>query len=290
MPFIEHRFGKTYYQRRGSKKAPGLPLVCLHGGPGGHSRYMTDLFELSCERRVFIYDQIGGGRSSATNRSRWTINTFVNELKILIKAWELDEFHLFGGSWGTTLGLEYYLATSGKKVRSLVFQSPLFSTADWERDAGKLIRGLPREQQKVIKYCHEIGATDSKVYEEAMKAYYANHVCRNKQRLKRMFATPNPNGGKIYQHMWGPSEFKATGTLRSYNKVSSLKKIACPVLVICGEHDEARPATGKRYSRSFRNGSFAEIRGASHAILAEKPKQLTRTIGAFISQYDQENL
>ncbi len=286
MPYIEHKFGKTYYQTRGSKRAKGAPLVCLHGGPGGHSKYMTDLFDLSKDRRVFIYDQIGGGRSTATNKSRWTINTFVQELKTLAKAWELDEFHLFGGSWGTTLALEYYLATKGKKVRSLVFQSPLFSTADWENDARKLIRGLPRNQQKVINYCHEIGATDSKVYEEAMKAYYAKHVCRKKQRLKRMFATPNPNGGKVYRYMWGPSEFKSTGTLRSYNKVSALKKISCPALVICGEYDEAQPSTGKRYARMINVGDFVEIKDASHAILAEKPRQLTRTIGTFISQHD----
>ena len=81
MPFIEHSLGRTFYQSRGSKRTAGLPLVCLHGGPGGHSYFMQDLFKLADERRVFIYDQIGGGRSSQTPRSRWTVHTFVQELK-----------------------------------------------------------------------------------------------------------------------------------------------------------------------------------------------------------------
>ena len=199
MPFIEHRYGKTYYQTRGTRRARGLPLICLHGGPGGHSRNMTALFDLAKSRRIFIYDQIGGGRSSATDKSCWNIKTFVEELKILVDAWQLDQFHLFGASWGTTLALEYYLATKGKSIRSLTFQSPLFSTPDWGKDANRLIRGLSKEHRKVIHYCHEIGATDSKVYEKAMMAYYAKHVCRNKRRLKRMFATQDPNGIRIYQ-------------------------------------------------------------------------------------------
>ena len=86
MPFIEHRYGKTYYQYRGRRTSWGLPLVCLHGGPGGHSRFMTDLFKLSDERQVFIYDQVGGGRSSATSKRQWTVATFVNELRILVDA------------------------------------------------------------------------------------------------------------------------------------------------------------------------------------------------------------
>ena len=92
MPYVDHKFGKTYFQVRGSKRARGLPLVCLHGGPGGYSRYMTDLFALSGDRQVFIYDQIGGGRSSEIASPRWTIKTFVDELKHLRAAWGLDQF------------------------------------------------------------------------------------------------------------------------------------------------------------------------------------------------------
>jgi proline iminopeptidase len=284
VPYVDHKFGKTYFQVRGSKRARGLPLVCLHGGPGGYSRYMTDLFALSGDRQVFIYDQIGGGRSSEIASPRWTIKTFVDELKHLRAAWGLDQFHLFGGSWGTTLALEYYLRVKRNGVQSLIFQSPMFSTADWEKDARKLIRGLPEKEQKVIRYCHEIDATDSKVYEKAMKVYYAKHVCRNRAKAKR--PSVNPNGNKVYAGMWGPSEFKATGTLKNYDQVDSLGRISCPTLFICGEHDEARPETARRYTRKVQEAEFVEIKGASHAILAENPKRLTRTIKTFINRHD----
>ena len=288
MPYLTHKSGRTYFQSRGSRRLTGIPVICLHGGPGGHSRNMTDLFKLTSERRVFIYDQVGGGRSSATTRKHWTIKTFVSELEALVDAWELDEFHLFGGSWGTTLALEYYLHRRNReRVKSLLFQSPMFSAADWQQDANRLIRGMPAAERKVIRYCHEIGATDSKVYQDAMKLYYSRHVCRNKSRAARAAKIKNPNGNRVYEYMWGASEFSATGTLKDYDRVADLTQINVPTLFVCGEHDEATPRTAKRYARSVPGARFAEIPGASHAILAEKPGALIRTLRSFMNTIER---
>jgi len=43
--------------------------------------------------------------------------------------------------------------------------------------------------------------------------------------------------------LWGPSEFSATGTLEKYERVAYLKKLNIPVLFVCGEFDEATPAS-----------------------------------------------
>lgn len=282
MPYIDHALGRTYYQRRGRKTARGLPLVCLHGGPGGQSKQMAPLFDLSDERQVYLYDQIGGGRSSATEKRHWNVGTFVRELSMLVDAWGLDEFHLFGASWGTTLALEYTLKHP-RRVRSLVFQSPMFSTADWEADANRLIAQLSADDQKVLRYCHEIGATDAEVYKSVMLTYYLRHVCRSKEKLMEMYRDVSPTGQKIYAHMWGPSEFKSTGTLKNYDKVPRLPEISQPALVICGEFDEARPETGERYAGLLPAGEFTCIPKASHVISAEQPTKLVSVVRSFLS-------
>ena len=285
MPYIEHQYGRTYYQRRGSARARGLPLVCLHGGPGGHSRFMTDLFDLADERQVYIYDQVGGGRSSQTDKRFWKVTTFVRELDYLVKSWGLEHFHLFGGSWGTTLALEYYLRHR-RKVASLLFQSPMFSASDWQRDADRLVRNLPAGERKVIRYCHEIGATDAQVYKDAMALYYSRHVCRNRTRTKQAANIKNPHGNAVYEYMWGASEFNATGTLKNYDRTSELSSIRVPTLLVCGQHDEATPATGRRYAAKIDRASFVEIPRASHAILAEKPKRLVSILRRFLKTSD----
>ena len=58
---------------------------------------------------------------------------------------------------------KFFLATKDKKIKKIIFQSPFFSTKDWEKDANRLINALPAKTKKVIKYCHEVEATDSKV-------------------------------------------------------------------------------------------------------------------------------
>ncbi len=281
MPYIEHKYGKTFYTKKGSGKQ--IPIIMLHGGPGGTHNPNSPIFDLAKERQVYCYTQIGSGKSSATQKKHWTIKTFVDELALLIKAWGLTEFHLMGGSWGTTLALEYYLRKKGKGVKSLSFLSPMFSASDWQKDANKLIKQLSPEQQKVIRYCHEIDATDSAVYQRAMAAYYSKHVCRDAKKLADMFARKNPNGGHIYRHMWGVSEFSATGTLKNYDQVNQLKDINVPTLIMCGEHDEATPATAKKYTKKIANAQFGEVKGASHTFLIEKPKPALKVIRAFIS-------
>ncbi len=284
MPYVQHVLGRTHYTRRGRGRK--TPIIWLHGGPGGMHKPDGNTFQLAKDRMVYCYTQVGGGKSSKTEKKHWNIKTFVDELGLLVEAWGLTEFHLMGGSWGTTLALEYYLRRRGKGVKSLVFQSPCFSADDWKADGRRLIKGLPRETQKVINTCHDIGATDSRVYRDAMKVFYLKHVLRNRKKLKEMFERKNPNGNRVYEYMWGPSEFEPSGTLKSYNRVAALDRIKVPTMIICGEFDEATPETGVKYANRIPACTFAEIKGASHAIWEEKPARIRKVIGDFLQDIE----
>ena len=273
MPYIKHKFGKTFYLKFSSKiKNKKTPIIFLHGGPGGTHNYFLNLRSLAKDRDIYMYDQIGGGESSAIAPKLWTIKTFVEELSILAKIWKLDNYILMGASWGTTLALEYFLASDmaeKNKIERIIFQSPLFSTSDWEKDANRLIKQLPKESQKIISYCHEIDATDSSIYQKTVMEYYLKHVLRNKKLLFKA-RKPNENGNKVYAHMCGPSEFKATGTLK------------LPVLLVCGQYDEATPETAKKYHKLIKGSEFKVIKNSSHCISLENPKDLLKVVKDFI--------
>ena len=53
----------------------------------------------------------------------------------------------------------------------------------------------------------------------------------------------------IYEHMWGPTEFLATGNLIDFDLSDRLYKIDIPVLFITGEYDEARPETVSKFQK-----------------------------------------
>ncbi|SFJ59750.1 prolyl aminopeptidase [Celeribacter neptunius] len=86
----------------------GIPVVVLHGGPGGGcSPYMRRYFDPS-RYRIILFDQRGCGRSkpfaSVEANTTWHL---VADIEKIRRALGIDRWMVFGGSWGATLGLAY---------------------------------------------------------------------------------------------------------------------------------------------------------------------------------------
>ncbi len=206
--------GRIWYRVAGN--GPGTPLVVLHGGPGAPSYYMASLARLGTERPVIFYDQLGAGRSDRpTDTTLWRVTRFMAELDSLRDHLGLRRIHLLGHSWGAMLATDYLLAKP-KGVRSLILASPVISTARWEADADTLIATLPNSVQRAIA-THEAARTYSApAYQAAVQIYYAWFLTRRGgPEVDSTFAHFNAD---LYGYMWGPSEFTATGTLRTYDR------------------------------------------------------------------------
>ena len=86
----------------------GVPVVFLHGGPGaGCEPWHTGFFDPS-RYRVVLFDQRGAGRSTphASLQDNTTAD-LVADLETLREYLGIDKWVVFGGSWGSTLGLAY---------------------------------------------------------------------------------------------------------------------------------------------------------------------------------------
>jgi proline iminopeptidase len=114
--------------------AAGVPLVFLHGGPGGaclphHRRYYDPTFW-----NIVLYDQRGAGRSTPiASLIDNTTQHLIKDLERLREALQIDRWLLFGGSWGSTLALAYAQAHPDR-VLGLVLRGVFLATAselDW---------------------------------------------------------------------------------------------------------------------------------------------------------------
>jgi proline iminopeptidase len=97
---------EIYYELCGNPK--GTPVFVLHGGPGAScSPYMRRFFDPE-KFLIVLHDQRGCGKSkpSAEIRENTTQN-LVEDIEQLRTHLKLGKIILFGGSWGTTLGLAY---------------------------------------------------------------------------------------------------------------------------------------------------------------------------------------
>lgn len=86
----------------------GVPVIVLHGGPGGGcSPYMRRFFDPE-HYRTILFDQRGCGRS--VPHAGVTANTtrhLIADIEHLRHLLDIDRAILFGGSWGATLALAY---------------------------------------------------------------------------------------------------------------------------------------------------------------------------------------
>ena len=91
---VEVPRGRVWYQITGADR-PGIPVLCLHGGPGMPHDYLEPLADLASSRPVIFYDQPGCGRSDRpSDDSLWTTGRFVGELAVVRAALGLERVHL----------------------------------------------------------------------------------------------------------------------------------------------------------------------------------------------------
>ncbi|MDT5158341.1 MAG: proline iminopeptidase [Acidobacteriota bacterium] len=109
-----------YYEQCGNPE--GQPVVFLHGGPGGgiipdYRRYFDP-----AAYRVILFDQRGSGQSTPhaelEENTTWRL---VEDIETLRSHLRIEDWHVFGGSWGSTLALAYAEMYPGR-VRSLVLR------------------------------------------------------------------------------------------------------------------------------------------------------------------------
>ncbi len=97
-----------YYEQSGNPS--GAPVVFLHGGPGAGSTPKHRQFFDPRHYRIVIFDQRGAGQSTPLGELRDnTTAHLVADTDRLRKHLGIDRWHVFGGSWGSTLTLAYAL-------------------------------------------------------------------------------------------------------------------------------------------------------------------------------------
>ncbi len=276
--------GRVWYRIAGS--GTRTPLLLLHGGPGAPSYYLDPLAKLADERPVIFYDQLGGGRSDRpSDVTLWRIDRFVEELARVRTALGLEHVHLLGHSWGTMLAADYML-TKPAGVRSLILASPALSVSRWLKDADALKATLPPSVQAAIARAESTSTFDSPEYQNAVTEFYKRYLCRRDpwpDDVTRSFAEM---GVPVYEAMWGPSEFTATGSLRTYERAAQLSVLRLPVLFTAGRYDEATPSTTEYYRSLIPGARLKIFENSAHLTMQDEPEAYVEAIRQFLREVE----
>ena len=130
---------ELYVEESGNPQ--GLPVVFLHGGPGGscepmHRRYFDpELY------RVILFDQRGCGKSRPhASLENNTTQDLIADLEKIRERLTIDKWVVFGGSWGSTYALAY-------------------AQAHPERVLGLILRGIFLCRDEDIQWFYQFGAS-----------------------------------------------------------------------------------------------------------------------------------
>jgi proline-specific peptidase len=75
---------------------------------------------------------------------------------------------------------------------------------------------------------------------------------------------------EVYNTMWGPSEFHATGTLKEWDIRDRFGEIDLPTLVTSGRYDEATPLVAETVHRGIPGSEWVIFEHSSHVAHLEE--------------------
>ena len=109
-----------YWEQSG--RPDGQPVLFLHGGPGAGAAPDHRRFFDPRHYRIVIHDQRGAGRSRPLGETAGnTTQALIADIERLREHLGIERWHVFGGSWGSTLSLAYAQAHP-ERVSALILR------------------------------------------------------------------------------------------------------------------------------------------------------------------------
>jgi len=157
----------------------GIPVILLHGGPGaGCYDAMTRFFDLN-RWYVVMFDQRGAMRSEPFGcMEENTPQLSVQDIESIRKHFNIEKWVVFGGSWGSTLGI-LYGQTHPERCIGFILRG-IFLARDY--DDLHLLYGMgktfPEAYEKVVQFIPEGERNDlrSAYYRRVMDPDPAIHM------------------------------------------------------------------------------------------------------------------
>lgn len=124
-----------------SGNAQGIPVLFVHGGPGGGTSHYHRCFFDPEKYRIILFDQRGCGQSTPHAELEGnTSQNLISDMEKIREHLQIDQWLLFGGSWGSTLSLLY------------AEQHP-------DRVLGLILRGIFLCREQDIRWFYQQGAS-----------------------------------------------------------------------------------------------------------------------------------
>jgi len=255
---------RVWTRRVGSGSAK---VLLLHGGPGINHRYLECFADFLPQEGIetYFYDQLGSVFSdNPDDPSLWTIERYTNEVEEVRQGLGLENFVLYGHSWGGMLAYEYALK-HGSHLKSMIVSDMVAGIPAYVTHAAKLRAEFPPDVQQTMEKYEAAGQYDAPEYQRIIfENLYTRHLCRLDPWPEPVERSLRFINNKIYNYMQGPNEFVITGTMKNWDRTADLKNIRTKALVIGARYDTMDPDEMRRIAAAMPNARAAISDKGSH--------------------------
>ena len=256
---------KVWTKRLGSGP---VKVLLLHGGPGFPHDYMEAMesFLPQAGIEMYYYDQLGVGNSDIPDDpALWTLPRYLSEVEEVRRGLHLDQFVLYGHSWGGVLAMEYALNYQ-QHLRGLVISNMTAGTQSYLRHTAELkTKLLSKTSLAQFNALEAAKDYDNPAYDRiATEELYPQMLCRLTPWPEPVTRAIRLHNQKIYNQMQGKSEFEVTGNLKDWERWDRLHEIRVKTLTIGAAHDEMDPDDMVKMAKMMPNAASVICSNGSH--------------------------
>lgn len=259
----------------------GAPVLFLHGGPGAGLSPQHRRFFDPQHYRIILFDQRGAGKSIPLGE--WRNNNtqlLIEDIETLRAKFGIEQWLVFGGSWGSTLALAYGQAHP-ERCLGFVLRGIFLCTAD---EIDWFLHGVQWFYPEL--YDEFIAPIPEAERGDLLKAYTARMLCDDPERYwpaarawsrfegRRVFLLPQQEEpisdtldlgvGRLESHYMANRGFLEDGQLmRDVGRIAHL-----PAVIVQGRYDViCPPVSAYRLHQAWPGSKLRIIPDAGHGAL-----------------------
>ncbi len=262
----------------------GKPVVFVHGGPGGGIDEKQRRFFDPKVWRIILFDQRGCGQSTPFGELREnTTFDLVADMEKIRRHLGIEAWHVFGGSWGSTLALSYAISHP-ELTKSLVLRgiflvrkqeidwfyqhgASMYYPEEWEQ----FLAPIPEnERHDLVKAYHaRLNSSDPKVITEAAVAWSAWEGATSKLKKNEAMVSDFSDDhfayafARIENHYFTNRAFFSEDNW-ILNNVDKIKNI--PGIIVQGRYDmPCPPVSAYQLHKKWPNSKLIIVEEAGHS-------------------------
>jgi proline iminopeptidase len=266
-----------------------IRMLTLHGGPGLTHEYLECFEKFLPRKRIefYYYDQLGSGCSDQPkDESLWAVDRFRDEVEQVRMGLGLDDFFLYGHSWGGLLGIEYALKYQCH-LKALIISNMTASNASYEKHINRLRRKFPLGARRILEKYEAKEEYDAPEYQDTMHRYfYSRYMCRLEPWPEPFTRAIQHTNTEVSNTLHGPNEFVATGTAKDWDRWKQLQRIMVPTLLLVGRYDTMSVQDVQKMSKLIPNCRVAICRNGSHLSMYDDQRTYFRELLDFIKKVE----